>query len=84
METSGCNSGETAEKDGGQNTPKGTPPKEEIPCAYLSIRGLVHQYGAAKAPPLQFPEGFTSFISFCEVADEDACSHFPSLHDHLV
>ncbi len=55
MEGEGCNAGEAPEKNGGQGRPEGTAPKEGVPYVYISVRGLVHQCGAAEAPFLQLP-----------------------------
>ena len=66
------NSGEAPEQDESQGRTESPAPKEGVPCTYFSIRSLAHQCGAAETPPLQLPEGSASFISFCEVAYEDA------------
>ncbi|HUT52218.1 MAG TPA: hypothetical protein VM658_02395 [bacterium] len=47
-------------------------PAEGIPGLDLPRYALAHPRDAVTLP-LQFPEGFMSFISFGEIADEDAC-----------
>ncbi len=71
-------------QDRSQRCPEGTPPEERVRDLDISTRTLVSKSGASESLLCQFPESSPGVISFREVTNQNANTHYMSFSHYVV